>query len=54
MFHKLCTVIVYQLCFHAGEFGIVYKASLKTSNRRVAVETLKGWHNIGCANKHWN
>ena len=36
---------IYQLCFHAGEFGIVYKASLKTSDRRVAVKTLKGWHN---------
>ena len=30
------------LVFYSGEFGIVYKAKLKQSNRTVAVKTLKG------------
>ena len=35
-------LITYFYCI-LGEFGIVYKARLRSSNKKVAVKTLKGW-----------
>ena len=37
-----------QLIFNAGEFGIVYKATIKPSSRTVAVKTLKGEFAANC------